>query len=164
MAGLSHSADCREYRGHTTVGSMRAGDIVRDAEHLQLYKRAGFRASCWAWRIRSRNARADPQRQHHGGRSTGDPVAAPPWHSLHGHMGGRDSAWKPTQTCGAAFARSWPMTQTRMPDALCYPAALDTVVRQRGGARHHQADRKRWDYKHQVLENPHIRPGACCCG
>ncbi|MFO1251749.1 MAG: hypothetical protein U1E77_11595 [Inhella sp.] len=72
------------------VGSTRAGDIVRDADILHLYRRAGaevrFLLGIESYSEATARAPADRQGRQHERRPSGDSAAAPARHPLDGDL------------------------------------------------------------------------------
>lgn len=140
----------------TLVGSMRAGDIVRDAEHLQLYKRAGFER----FLLGMENTDPATLAQIRKGSTTAEDQLAIRLLRRHGILSmatwvtgfGMETDADMWRGLRQIVAYDPDQIQTLYATPLRWTPWFDSVSERRII----QADRKRWDYKHQVLENPNI--------
>jgi anaerobic magnesium-protoporphyrin IX monomethyl ester cyclase len=138
------------------VGSTRAGDIVRDADILHLYKRAGV--ARWLLGIESTDE-ATLRQIRKGSTRTIDREAI---RLLRQHGIISMAAWV------AGFAEEtdgdyWRMLRQILsydPDQIqalyATPHRWTAFARQQAGLRVIQTDLSRWDYKHQVLAGGHV--------
>jgi anaerobic magnesium-protoporphyrin IX monomethyl ester cyclase len=138
------------------VGSTRAGDIVRDADILHLYKRAGV--ARFLLGIESTDE-TTLSRIRKGSTSTIDREAILLLRR-HGIIS--------MAACVTGFAQERDRDYWRMlnqilsydPDQIqllyATPHAWTPFAREQAGRRVIQTDLGRWDYKHQVLESDHV--------
>lgn len=138
------------------VGSTRAGDIVRDEDILHLYKRAGVIRFLLG--IESYDE-STLQAIHKGGTVSEDQRAIQLMRQ-HGILSMATYVLGFSEERDRDYWRSWQHLLRYDPDQvqLLYATPhrwtpfYDTVETRRVI----QPDTRRWDYKHQVLENPHI--------
>jgi anaerobic magnesium-protoporphyrin IX monomethyl ester cyclase len=138
------------------VGSTRAGDIVRDADILHLYKRAGVARFLMGIestdeqtlrKIRKGSTRAIDReairllRQH-------DIISMAAWVSGFDHETDRDY-WRTLRQIIA-------YDPDQIQGLYATPHRWTGFARQEADRRVIQTDLSRWDYKHQVLESAHV--------
>ena len=138
--------------------TMRATDIVRDADLMDLYYRAGIRYVLLGIdstdpavieQIRKRSTTRDDVEACRLLRAHGI-------HPIIGHIVGLgDETWSDLRRAGRAL---------RMYDGdylnamYATPHGWTAFAREQAGRRVVQTDQRRWDYRHQVLEERHLRP------
>lgn len=138
--------------------TIRAADIVRDASILPLYREAGI-----LYVLMGIDA-TDPVRIeaiHKGSTTTIDAEAcrllrANGIRSIIGHVVGLG------RETSASFRQAWGMLRRYDGDLLnvmyATPHAWTVFARESATRRVVQRDQRRWDYRHQVLEEPAMRP------
>ena len=140
------------------VASARADDIVRDADILHLYKKAGFARFLLGIENTSEATLAASARGGPVDRPRGDPPAAPPRHPFAGDLGRRFRGGDRTAITGAACASFSTTTPIRSSSSTPRRTAGRRSAQQAAGRQVIQTDLRLWDYKHQVLANRHMPP------
>lgn len=140
------------------IGSTRADDIVRDADLLPLYRKAGVERFLLGI---ENTDEATLERIRKGGASKTDREAI-----RHMRRNGIISlaTWVADfeDVSDADFRRSWRQLVSYDPDQITAlyvtPHRWTGYFRQAAGRRVIQTDVRRWDYKHQVLESRNLAP------
>jgi anaerobic magnesium-protoporphyrin IX monomethyl ester cyclase len=138
------------------VGSTRAGDIVRDADILDLYRKAGLARLLMG--IESADA-GTLERIRKGSTEAIDRQAI---RLLRDHGIISMAAWVAgfTEETDGDYARKLRMVLSYDPDQIqllyATPHAWTAFGREHAETKVVQTDLARWDYKHQVLESKHV--------
>ena len=138
------------------IGTTRAGDIVRDADILHLYKKAGIARFLLGLETTDD---ATLQAIHKGSTKAIDREAI---QLLRKHGIISMAAWVAgfAQETDADYLRTLRQLLAYDPDQIqalyATPHSWTPFARQEGRRRVIQTDLSRWDYKHQVLESAHV--------
>ena len=140
----------------TLVGSTRADDIVRDADILHLYKQAGVAR----WLLGIENYDEDTLRRiRKEGATTNDRLAIQLLRR-HGILSMATWVIGFAEETDRDFARGLRQLLSYDPDQVqvlhSTPHRWTPYYRQEAARRVIQTDRRRWDYKHQVLANRRV--------
>ncbi len=142
----------------TLVGSIRAGDIVRDAEHLHLYRKAGFER----FLLGMENTDEATLKAIRKGSTTATDREAIRLLRKHGILSLATLVTGFGTETTADFIRTIRQVIAYDPDQIttlyATPHRWTPYFEQAQHRRVIQLDRRRWDYKHQVLENPNMAP------
>ena len=157
---LLRGADRREHAGITIIGSTRADDIVRDADILHLYRKAGIER----FLLGIENTDEATLQQIRQGRRRPRPIARrSALLRQHGILS--LATWvadfEDVTRSGSLPRRCGSCSRTtRTRSRRCYvtPHRWTGYFRQAAERRVIQLDQRRWDYKHQVLATRHMPP------
>jgi anaerobic magnesium-protoporphyrin IX monomethyl ester cyclase len=138
--------------------TIRATDIVRDADAVARYRRAGLRYVLMGIDT------TDPEviKQIRKRSSTQDDLTACALlrehgiHSIIGHIVGLgDETWAGLRRAGRALAL---YDGDYLNAMYAMPHSWTRFAQEQAGRAWVQPDQRLWDYRHQVLEEPHLRP------
>ena len=142
----------------TLVGSTRADDIVRDADILHLYKRAGVAR----WLLGTESCDEETLRKIRKGGSTTTDREAIRLLRQHDILSLATLAVGFEEEADRDYWRALRQTITYDPDQIqvvfATPHRWTPYFRMEAGRRVIQTDVRRWDYKHQVLATRHVPP------
>ena len=142
----------------TMVGSTRADDIVRDADILHLYKRAGFERFLLGME-NTDEATLRLIRKGGGTKSDREAIRLLRQHDILSMatwvVGFEDET---ERDCFAACASCISYDPDQINALYVTPHRWTPFFRLAADRRVIQTDQRRWDYKHQVLEMRHMSP------
>ncbi len=142
--------------GLTMIATLRADDIVRDADILHLYRKAGFERFLIGMESTDAATLATVKK----GSDTATDAKAVALLRQHGILSLVSWIIGIENETERDYWRAWRRLLALDPDQIITlhvtPHRWSPLFREIKDRRVIQADRRRWDYKHQVLENPRV--------